>query len=235
MKISKKIAAIQSSYIPWKGYLDIINSVDEFVLYDDVQYTKKNWRNRNRIKSQSGSQWLTIPVIYKTHDQKIQDTEVVNNAWKRKHWRSIAYNYQKAKYFQDYKDFFEDLYLGTEEKFLSKINYRFLNGICKILGVHTKLSFSKDFDLAEDKVERVIDLCKQTGATEFLSGPVAKPYLDEQSFAKEGIRLTWMDYLGYPEYDQLYPPFDHYVTVLDVIFNCGPESPFYIWGWRNRQ
>jgi len=234
MPSPKKIAAIQSSYIPWKGYFDIINEVDEFVLYDDVQYTKKNWRNRNRIKSQSGSQWLSIPVIYKSRDQNIQDIVVTNDIWKKKHWRAIKYNYQGAKYFQDHKDFFEDLYLGTEENFLSKINYRFLTAICKILNIQTKISFSKDFDLTEGKTKRVIELCKQAGATEFLSGPVAKPYLDEQLLAKEGISLIWKDYSGYPEYDQLYPPFDHYVTVLDVIFNCGPESPNYIWGMKSQ-
>jgi len=194
-----------------------------------MQYTKRDWRNRNKIKTKNGVIWLTIPVKVKgRYYQKIKDTVISDPAWKYKHWKSIAFNYSKAKYFKIYKELFEELYLGTDEKFLGKINYRFLKAICQILGIKTKLSWSMDYDLAEGKTEKLISLCKQAGASGYLSGPAAKGYLDEELFKKEEIELEYMDYRGYPEYNQLFPPFDHYVSIIDLIFNEGPNATKYM-------
>jgi len=221
----KKIAI----YIPWKGYFDIINMVDEFILYDDMQYTKRDWRNRNKIKTKNGVIWLTTPVKVKgRYYQKIKDTVISDPRWKYKHWKSIVFNYSKAKYFKIYKELFEELYLGTDEKFLSKINYRFLKAICQILGIKTKLSWSMDYNLVEGKTEKLISLCKQTGASSYLSGPAAKGYIDEELFNKEEIELEYMDYSGYPEYNQLFPPFDHFVSIIDLILNEGPNATKYM-------
>ena len=222
----KKIATVQSNYIPWKGYFDIINMVDEFILFDDMQYTKRDWRNRNRIKTANGARWLTIPVEVKgKYFQKIKDTKVSDAAWNRKHWNFIVTSYSRAGHFGKYKEMFEELYLGCTEKHLSQINHRFVLAICKFLEIATKISWSMDYRLAKGKTERLVDLCKQAGADEYISGPAANGYIDEDMFEKEGIKLSYMDYSGYPEYEQIFPPFEHAVSIIDLIFNVGPEAP----------
>jgi len=221
----KKIAILQSNYIPWKGYFDLINSVDEFILYDDMQYTRRDWRNRNKIKTPNGLIWLTIPVDVKgKYYQKIKDTMISDPQWNITHWKSITRNYTKSKFFSEYKDLFEELYLGCQDLLLSNINYKFLIAICDLLKIKTKISWSIDFNLIEGKTERLLDLCKQAQATEYISGPAAKDYLQEDMFSQEGIKLTYMDYSSYPEYEQLFPPFEHGVSILDLIFNEGHNA-----------
>jgi hypothetical protein len=228
-EVEKKTAIVQSNYIPWKGYFDLINLVDEFILFDDMQYTRRDWRNRNKIKTIQGPKWITIPVQVKgNYYQKIKDTVISNAQWNREHWKTIRYNYSKAKYFKEYKEVFEELYMGSNEKFLSEINHQFLTAICGMLGINTKISWSMDYRLIEGKMERLVDLCKQTGATEYISGPTAKGYIDENLFIKEGIALRYIDYNGYPEYQQLFPPFEHGVSIIDLIFNEGPNATKYM-------
>ena len=230
--MSKKVAILQSNYIPWKGYFDIIGSVDEFIFYDEMQYTKNDWRNRNKIKSPQGAQWISIPIITKGHltnGLKIIDAKVVNGKWAISHWNTIKQFYKKSPYFKQYADLFEKLYKDCEqEELLCKINYKFIFAIIKILGIKTKISFSQDYGLIEGKTERLVDLVQKAGGTEYISGPAAKDYIKEELFKKAGIKLTWMDYSGYPEYPQLYPPFEHGVSILDLIFNCGDHSPDYM-------
>jgi hypothetical protein len=224
--VMKKIAIVQSNYIPWKGYFDMINMVDEFILYDDVQYTRRDWRNRNKIKTPQGLKWLTIPVEVKgKYFQKINETKISEKNWGKKHWESIKFNYSKAKCFKEYKDIFEYLYLNCDEIYLSQINFKFINVINEILGIKTKIRWSSEFDLVDGKSERLLGICKDCNADVYLSGPAAKCYLDEELFEKEGIKVEWMDYSGYPEYNQLYPPFEHGVTILDLIFNEGNNAP----------
>jgi hypothetical protein len=214
----KKVAILQSNYIPWKGYFDLINSVDEFIFYDEMQYTKNDWRNRNKIKSpnKDGYVWLSIPVHYKflgENTQQIRDTLVSDYSWAKKHWNTIVQNYKKAPYFIEYRDIIENLYLGKEEKYLCEINYKFIRAINDILGIKTKISFSTDYKLIDGKTERLVDIIKQTGGMEYISGPAAKDYIDEKLFEDANIKLTWADYSGYPEYSQLYPPFEHGISV----------------------
>lgn len=232
--MSKTVAILQSNYIPWKGYFDLINSSDEFILYDDMQYTKRDWRNRNIIKTPQGLKWLTIPVEVKgKFFQSIKDVKVSDKNWYKKHWALIKQNYAKAKYFKDYNSIFERLYLETSEEFLSEINYRFIKEINKILGINTKIRWSSEFDLNVGKTEKLLGICKDCNASTYLSGPSAKGYLDEQLAREEGIKLEWMDYSGYPEYAQLNQPFESGVTVLDLIFNEGPESNKYMKSFKN--
>jgi hypothetical protein len=227
--MSKKVAILQSNYIPWKGYFDLINLVDEFILYDDMQYTRRDWRNRNRIKAPGQPLWLTIPVEVKgKYFQKIKDTVTSDGQWQRKHWDTIVHLYSKAKHFSAYRELFEELYLGFDERSLSRINHRFIAAICNLLDIKTKISWSMDYNLVEGKTERLVDLCRQAGATEYISGPAAKAYMDEEMFMAEGIRLSYMDYSGYPEYNQLFLPFDHFVSIIDLIFNEGPASKSYM-------
>jgi WbqC-like protein family len=225
----KTIAVVQSNYIPWRGYFDLINSVDEFILYDDVQYTIRDWRNRNVIKTSSGPLWLTIPVQVKgKYLQKIKDTRISDPAWRRRHWATIVHSYSRAKYFPMQKELFEELYLQADDKLLSEINYRFIVAICRILGIRTTISWSMDYNLIGDKTERLVHLCQQAGATAYLSGPSEKAYLNEDLFRSGGIRVSYMDYSGYREYTQLYPPFLSQVSIIDLIFNEGPQATDYM-------
>lgn len=225
----KKIAIVQSNYIPWKGYFDLISKVDEFILFDDMQYTRRDWRNRNKIKTPQGLQWLTISVEVKGKFlQKINQTYVSNPNWASEHWKTLSQNYAKAPYFRTYREVFEELYLGCALLRLSDINYRFICGICKLFGIQTRLSWSSDYNLIEGKTERLVDLCKQANGIEYISGPSAKGYIDHVLFKNAGITLNYMDYSNYPEYPQLYPPFEHGVSIVDLIFQTGPDAPKYM-------
>lgn len=225
----KKVAITQSNYIPWKGYFDLINSVDEFILFDDMQYTRRDWRNRNKIKTANGLIWLTIPVQVKgKYSQKISDTEINNAEWRASHWKSIIRNYSQARYFQDYQNRFESLYLNHQETKLSQINYRFIINICEILGINTKITWSSDYQLSEGKTERLVSICRQAEATEYLSGPAAMDYIDEGLFQHAKIKLNYIDYSEYPEYAQLFPPFEHGVSVMDLIFNEGENASHFM-------
>lgn len=221
----KKVAILQSNYIPWKGYFDIINMVDEFVLYDEMQYTKRDWRNRNKIKTPNGLLWLSIPVEVKgKFFQKINETKINEKDWAKKHWQTIIFNYSRAKYFKDYKEIFEELYLNSTEEYLSEVNFKFISKINEILGITTKLRWSSEFDLVDGQTEKLIGICKDCNADIYLSGPAAKDYFDMEVAKKENIEVEWMNYGGYKEYNQLFPPFDHAVTILDLIFNEGPNA-----------
>ena len=224
----KRIAILQSNYIPWKGYFDIIASVDEFILYDDMQYTKNDWRNRNKIKTPNGLQWITIPVYHST-SQKINQTKISNFAWSKKHYNSFISNYSRAKYFKQYSDWLYTIYeLVSNEEFLSRINYLFIKAICELLQIRTKITWSENYHATGSKTDRLLSICKEANCTTYLSGPSAKDYLQEEQFQKENISVEWMNYSGYPEYGQLYPPFEHGVSILDMIFNLGSETVYYL-------
>lgn len=220
----KKIAILQSNYIPWKGYFDLINMVDEFIIYDDVQYTKNDWRNRNKIKTLQGVQWLTIPVRQISLEQKIKDTKISDVKWNIKHWRTISQNYSKARYFKEYREIFEKLYLTCYETYLSEINYKFLITINEMLGIKTNIRWSNEFEVIGGQTKRLLKIVKDCNADTYLSGPSAKNYFNKGFAKKENIQLEWMDYNGYKEYEQLYPPFEHGVSILDLIFNKGPNA-----------
>lgn len=223
-----KVAAIQSNYIPWKGYFDIINSVDLFVFYDDVQYTNRDWRSRNQIKTSDGLKWLTIPIS-SNRTQKIYEVEISSNYWQEKHWRSIIHSYSKTKYFKQYKAFFEDIYLRKTWQNLSQFNQFVIKKISReILVIQTEIIDSREYNLIGTKEARILDLLIKCSATKYLSGPSAKSYLKEDYLEKNGIELIWIDYDGYPEYSQLYPPFQHYVSIIDLIFNEGPNIKKYM-------
>jgi hypothetical protein len=226
---AKRIAIVQSNYIPWKGYFDLINSVDEFVLFDDVQYTRRDWRNRNRIKTAGGLAWLSIPVSNKGQfEAPIKSISVEDPDWALRHWRTLCANYARAAYFRSYAALFEQLYLGCRESRLSDINKRFLSAVCEVLGITTKLSWSWDYQFQEGKTERLVSICRQAGAGVYLSGPSAAAYIDAAQFQHAGIELVYFDYTRYPTYRQLFPPFEHQVSILDLILNEGSDAPRYM-------
>jgi hypothetical protein len=224
-----KIAILQSNYIPWKGYFDMIAAVDEFILYDDMQYTRRDWRNRNKIKTPNGVQWLTIPVKVKgKYYQKIKDTEIDGSDWPSVHWKSIIQNYAKTPCFDEIAEWVEPLYLKKSYRYISQLNFQFIKSICNYLGIKTNISYSSDYNLIDGKTERLADLCKQAGGIEYISGSAAKGYLEEEIFIKQGIKVTWFEYSGYTEYPQLYGDFVHEVTILDLLFNCGRNASHYM-------
>lgn len=219
----KKIAILQSNYIPWRGYFDLINQVDVFVIYDEVQYTKNDWRNRNIIKTPNGPLWLTIPVRQQNLEQKINETRVSLKNWNIKHWNAIKANYTKAPYFKQYEERFKELYLDINTDLLSEINLKFIFTINDILGIKTQIIDSLSLDLRGNKNERLVDAVLKLNGTHYLSGPSAKNYLDTKLFEENNIQLEWMDYEGYSEYQQLFPPFSDTVSILDTIFSCGSK------------
>lgn len=224
----KTIAILQSNYIPWKGYFDLIRSVDTFVIYDEVQYTKNDWRNRNQIKTANGPAWITIPVRQLSLSQRIYETEVSLPNWNVKHWNTLKTNYAKAKYFGTYAPLFENIYKNISTPLLSEINLTFIKALNEILNIKTEIIDSRELHLEGDRNERLLDAIKKLNGTRYISGPSARSYLDEALFQKENITVDWISYSGYPEYEQLFPPFVHAVSVLDLIFNAGPDAHLYL-------
>jgi WbqC-like protein family len=220
----KRIAILQSNYVPWKGYFDLIAAVDEFILYDEVQFTKNDWRNRNKIKTPRGVEWLSIPVGQAIH-RRIRDVELPKGPWRVKHWNALLANYGRAPFFAEISAILEPVFIGQEHTHLSALNRALIEIICEYLGIVTRIRNSWDYTLPDGRLERLISLCAQAEAAEYITGPAAKRYIDEATFANNNIVLTWFDYAGYPEYPQLWGGFVHDVTILDLLFNCGKEAP----------
>lgn len=222
----KTVAIIQSCYIPWKGFFDIIRRVDEFILYDEVQFTRRDWRNRNRIKTAEGLRWLTIPVMNKGHyHTAIRDMLVADPTWADQHWQALLHAYRKAAHFNEVAPFVEDLYRSCKETSLSEVNRYFLSALCGFLEIGTPLTCSSDYSVQhDDRTGRLVELCRAAGATRYLSGPSAQAYMDMECFRQAGIELEYMDYSGYPVYRQLHGEFEHGVSILDLIFNEGKAA-----------
>lgn len=220
----KKVAIVQSNYIPWKGYFDLIGAVDEFILYDEMQFTRRDWRNRNLIKTPQGLQWLTVPVRVKGRfTQPICETEILGGDWVKDHLRSLHANYARTPYYEEIVGLLEPVYRGPHTT-ISALNRRFIETICGYLGTDTVIANSWDYSAASGRSERLADLCAQAGATTYVSGPAARAYLDEAVFVAKGIAVAWFDYDGYPEYPQLWGAFEHGVSIVDLLFNCGVDA-----------
>jgi len=222
-----KVGIIQSNFLPWRGYFDFIREVDLFVLEDDLQYTKGDWRNRNRIKSPRGSEWITVPVSYKHTTQLIQDTPIdYSQPGAQKMLNRIRESYRNAPYFQPYFSELSEL-LNQRVAYISNLNISLIRWACRHLEIKTPLQFSKDYYPHGTKTERVIDILRKVGATVYLSGPAGRNYILPELFEQAGIQLEYKQY-NYPEYEQLYPPFDPYVTILDLLFMTGKKAYHYL-------
>lgn len=227
-----KVAVLQSNYIPWKGYFDIIHDVDEFIFYDDVQYTKNDWRNRNKVKCSSGTQWLTIPV-QSSNASLICEVMLPENTWNVKHMKTIEALYSKAPYFKKYKDFLEYVYMERSWNSLSELNQYLITSISsEFLGISTDFKDSREYKSEGNKLDRLLNLLSKSKADLYVSGPAAKDYIDSTRFEEQGIELVYKNYDNYPEYNQFHPPFEHYVSIFDVLFHTGPDASYFIWGWR---
>jgi hypothetical protein len=226
-----RAAVLQSNYLPWRGYFDLIHDVDVFVFYDDVQYTVNDWRNRNRVKTPNGVVWITIP-IGNQNDRRICDVEIRDRAWARKHWLTIEQSYQRAPHFDRLAPFLREVY-AHDWRSLSELNHATIKVIAQMLGITTKFRDSREFALQSSKSDRLLSLLQQLGADEYVSGPAAKAYLDVEACTRAGITVTWKDYSGYPEYPQLHGAFVPDVSIVDTLMCCGADASHYIWGFRD--
>lgn len=224
----KKVGILQSNYIPWKGYFDLISKVDLFVFHDDLQYTKNDWRNRNKIKAKNGLIWLTIPCG-SSEKRLICEVELKDVKWQKKHWSQIEQNYSKAPFFKMYKEVIKGIYFDKNWDNLSELNQYIIKFISKdILELKTQFIDSRSLNLSLSKNDRVIEILEKTDAEYYLSGPAAKDYLVIQDFVDRNIELEFMDYSKYKEYDQINGEFVHAVTILDVLFHVGPDIKKYV-------
>lgn len=219
-----RVAILQSNYVPWKGTFDLIGSVDDFVVYDGVQFTKNDWRNRNRIKTPEGVQWLTIPVGASI-GRTIREVRIAGPGVGALHWKRLQANYARAACFDRERAWLEPHFVDAPWDSLSAVNRRLLEAVCQRLGIRTRFHDDSRLPAEGERTERLVAICRALGATEYVSGPAAKAYLDESAFAAAGIAVRWFDYAGYPEYRQLWGPFAHDVSILDLLFNLGDDAP----------
>jgi len=231
----------QSNYIPWRGYFDLIASADIFIILDDVQYTRRDWRNRNRIKTPTGSQWISIPIISKgKYLQRINETMVAGPGWSMEHWKTLEHNYRKAPFFDEISAWLMPLYRQAAElTLLSEINRNFLEAVCRYLDISTRFHWSTDFFSIEtldgfDKNQRILELCNKVGANRYISGPLALEYMDKKAFEAAGIDVDFADYGHYPPYPQMHGAFDPYISIIDTLFNTGKKTRDYTVGYAIR-
>lgn len=228
----KKIAILQSNYIPWKGVFDMMNKVDTFVFFEDVDFTKRDWRIRNKIKTPEGEIWLTIPVKKSSRGTKIYEIQISQEEnWQEKHYKTITQYYKKARYFEEYKCLLDKIYLEKKWENLSEFNIFSNILIAKELGIKTEFINSKDLKTSGTKDDKLIEICEKLEGNYYLSGPAAKDYINNEKFKNKNINLAYIKY-EYPEYKQLYGEFNHYLSIFDVLFNCGKDTQDYIFTGR---
>jgi hypothetical protein len=227
MNPKKTIAILQSNYIPWKGYFDIIAAVDEFLIFDEAQFTRRDWRNRNKIVLNGGLHWLTIPVVSKgKYNSPIDEMEVLEKSWAEKHWRSIKHAYGKAPFFSLYGPLLEGCYAQAATlSLLTEINELFLRRISKVLELPAEFRHTKVVPRhASTPTGRLVEICKGRKADVYISGPAARDYIQPAEFEAAEVMLIYADYSGYPSYRQGTPSFEHGVSIVDTLMQCGPET-----------
>lgn len=229
-----KLAIIQPSYIPWRGYFHQIRKADVFILYDDVQYDKHGWRNRNRVKTANGTVWLTVPVAAAgnvVESTPINEIRCVwRRDWTRKHWATIEQSYGRAPHFERYAPLLASFYARRDE-FLAELTIDLTLALSRELGIEGTrfLRSSRMPGIEGAGTDRLLSLLRATGADHYISGPSARAYIDEDRVREAGVTLEYMEY-DYPEYEQLHPPYDPRVSVLDLLLMKGPEAGEYVWG-----
>jgi len=223
-KIKMRVVVLQPSYLPWLGYFDQINRADVFVFYDDVQYDKNGWRNRNRIKTPQGRQWVTVPVVTKNRfGASINEVDIDSRTnWSAKHMKTLSQNYSRSPYFKEYVSTFEEAYSKEWGK-IADLDIAFIEAISEVLGIETTFVRSSELDIRGDRLERLLEICLKFGAEHYLTGDSAKDYMDEELFASHGIKVEYQNYI-HPVYTQLHGEFLSHLSVVDLLFNCGPES-----------
>ena len=223
----KSIAIMQPTFLPWIGYFSLIDRVDEFVFLDNVQFDKRSWQQRNRIKTAQGPIWLSVPVLTKGRSsQLIQEVEILKDADKdpfHKINAAIEHNYKKAPYYHDYaKNLF--VLFDDNKHNLALLNQSIIQWICRQLGIKTPLINASTLSVTGQKESLLVDFCKDRGASHYIAPPGSKTYLEESdAFEAAGIVLEYHNY-RHPIYTQLYGNFKPYMCIIDLLFNEGPAS-----------
>lgn len=230
------VAIIQSSYIPWKGFFDIIADCDLFVFYDDAQYTTRDWRNRNKLKGEQGTFWVTVPVEAPARDARICDVTLAGDHWASQHWKTITHYYGKAPHFARYEAFLREVYLERRWSSLSALNQYLITAIAReFLGLATEFVDAASLKASGHQQGRLLDMIRKLGATRYVSGPSARAYIDPAGFEAAGVELIYKSYDGYPEYPQFHGAFEHGVSIVDLLMHVGDRAPDHIWGWRDQR
>ncbi len=230
----KVIAFHQPVYLPFAGFFQKMARADEFAFMDFVQLSKQSWQVRNRIKTQEGALWLTVPVYVKgRHVQLIRDARIAEGTWRRKHWEAIRQNYGKAPYFRDYADFFADVY-GRSWEWLADLNLHLIDGMRRLLGVTTPVVDVKEMSFEGTKSDLVVDMCKKLGATAYLSSDGEAAYIDKEKFDAAGLKQSYLRWEPTP-YPQLFGDFIPNLSAIDLLLNCGPKSLDVVMGKRLRK
>lgn len=226
-----KCAIVQPSYLPWRGYFHLVQKSDVFVFYDDVQYDKHGWRNRNQIKTPQGLQWLTVPVSARgnvTQGKPINQVTIADQRWQAKHLAAIEQNYSRAPFVDRCLEIVTP-HISAGHEFLADLTVALTEAIARELGATTRFVRSSELSAAGSKTARLVALLHEVGATEYISGPRARAYLDEQQFADAGVALEYMTY-DYAPYEQLHPPYEVTVSIVDLLAMKGPEAAAHVWG-----
>lgn len=217
------IAVLQPGYLPWLGFFDQVKRSDVFVIYDDVQFDKHGWRNRNRIKSPDGPAWLTVPVHVERPGQLILDVRIDNRrAWARKHIGTIRQFYNRAPYLNCYLPILEEL-LNKQWERIVDLDVAIIEQFQQWLKLNSKVVLSSQLSIQGDRSERLVNLCLYFNAGRYLTGNAARDYLDVDLFEKHGIQVEWQNY-AHPQYPQMHGEFVPYLSALDLLLNCGDES-----------
>jgi hypothetical protein len=219
------IGILQPGYLPWLGFFEQVYKSDVFVIYDDVQYDKHSWRNRNRIKTPQGALWLTVPVITRFEDRTLTKDILIDNKtnWRKKHLLSIRHNYSRAPFFLQYIPLFEETY-SREWETLIDLDLFLIERLINALGMTDKrLVRSSTLKVTGARVDRLIAICKRFQADTFYEGASGKNYIDENIFSDQGIRVVYQEY-SHPVYRQIHGDFVPYLSLIDLLFNHGPES-----------
>lgn len=232
------VVILQPSYIPWRGYFDQVRRADLFIFYDDIQYDKHGWRNRNQIKTHQGTQWLTIPVHTKgvTQGVLVKDVRIDwSKPWAKSHLKSLTISYSKSPYFREYVPLLESFYTRHDE-FLADFTIETSIVLARELGF-TSTRFMRSSELSNiegQKTDRVINVLKQVGATHYICGPSASSYMEPEKFDAAGITFEYMHY-DYPEYSQMYPPYEQFISILDLMFMTGKQAGKYFQIQKERE
>ena len=219
------LAVLQPGYLPWLGYFDQMHRADVFVHYDDVQYDKHGWRNRNRVKSASAEpHWLTVPVRHSGLDwPRVMDVLIDDRSpWARKHLGTLRQFYGRAPFFREVLGRLEPV-LADPPARLVDLNLALLGTLLDLLGLKREVARSSELGVNGERTERLLALCRHFKATHYLTGDAARDYLDEAAFARIGVKVVWQSY-RHPEYPQGREPFIPYLSVVDLLMNCGPDS-----------
>ncbi len=219
-----RIAVLQPGYLPWLGFFDQEMSVDTFVIYDDVQYDRRSWRNRNRLKTPDGPVWITVPVEQKgKFDQIIRDVRIDNTRpWRKKHLGTVETFYKKAPYFETLFPEFRDL-IDRDWEYLWRLDVALIEWLNRVIGIDTPLILACDLEVRGEKSERLLNICKKLGADEYYSGAAARHYLDVGMFDKAGIEVYYQEYV-HPTYPQLHGEFISHLSALDLVMIAAPET-----------